>query len=179
MDRWIRHLKEPSIPSLTMTKGQIHAGDPTVTEKQLEDITRSVKTRVHSRRQDLICAIKQNGGCTKVFPDLEQLSRWIAENYVHDWHYELMLVPSAGLKPQRKTTTSTLSATFHETVSDLTALFDHDVISIGRDEYILFDIPADHQRLFHSFPGVLKLLYTTSSSVLGRTMVRSGDERKS
>ena len=101
MDRWIRHLKEPSIPSLAMMKGQIHADDPTVTEKQLEDIARSVKTRVHSRRPDLICAIKQNGGCTKAFPDLKQLSRWIAENYVHDWQYELMLVPSAGLKPQR------------------------------------------------------------------------------
>ena len=74
MDRWIRHLKEPSIPSLTMMKGQIHAGDPTVTEKLLEDIARSLKTRVHSRRQDLICAIKQNGGCTKAFPDLKQLS---------------------------------------------------------------------------------------------------------
>ena len=133
-----------------------------MTEKLLEDIARSVKTRVHSRRQDLICAIKQNGGCTKAFPNLKQLSRWIAENYVHDWQYELMLVPSAGLKPQRKMTTSTLSATFHETVSDLTALFDHDVISIGRDKYILFDIPADHQCLFHSFSGVLKPLYTTS-----------------
>ena len=73
-----------------------------------------------------------------------------------------MLVPSAGPKPQRKTTSSTLSATFHETVSDLTALFDHNVISIGRDEYILFDVPADHQCLFHSISGVLKPLYTTS-----------------
>ena len=74
MDCWIRNLKEPSIPSLTMTKGQIHAGDPTVTEKQLEDIAHSVRTRVHPRRRDLICAIEQNGGCTKAFSDLKQLS---------------------------------------------------------------------------------------------------------
>lgn len=162
MDRWIRHLKEPSIPSLTMTKGLIHAGDPTLTQEQLEEIARSVKTRIHPRRQDLICAIKQNGGCTKAFPDVKQLSRWIAENYAHDWQYKLLLVPSAGPKPQRKTTTSALSATFHEKVSDLTAQFDHDVIKIGRDNYILFDVPADHQCLFHSISGVLKPLYTSS-----------------
>ena len=59
---------------MTMTKGQIHAGDPTVTEKQLEDIAHSVRTRVHPRRRDLICAIEQNGGCTKAFSDLKQLS---------------------------------------------------------------------------------------------------------
>ena len=47
-------------------------------------------------------------------------------------------------------------------VSDLTALLDHNVMSIGRDEYILFDVPADHHCLFHSISGVLKLLYTTS-----------------
>ena len=162
MDRWMRHLKEPSIPSLTMTKGQIHAGDPTVTKKQLEDIARSVKTRAHPRRQDLICAIKVHGGCTKAFPDLAQLSRWIAENYFHDWQCELMLVPSTGLTPLKKTTSSTLSATFRETVSDLTAQFDHNVISIGTDQYLLFDVPADHQCLFHSISGVLKPLYTTS-----------------
>ena len=63
--------------------------------------------------------------------------------------------PTAGPKTQRKTTTTTLSATFHEKLSDLTALFNHEV---GRDDYILFDVPADHQCLFHSLAGVLKPL---------------------
>ena len=116
MGRWIRHLKEPSIPSLGITKGQIHSGDPIV-EKELEDIAHRVKTRNHPLRQDLSYAIKQNGGCTKAFPDVNQLSQRIAVNYQHDWKFELMLHPTAGPKPQRKTTTTTLSAIFHEQLS--------------------------------------------------------------
>ena len=94
---------------LTVTKGQIHSGDPIVTEKELEEIAHRVKTRNHPQRQDLIYAIKQNGGCTKAFPDVNQLPHWVTVNYQHDWKFELMLHPIAGPKPQRKTTTTTLS----------------------------------------------------------------------
>ena len=133
-----------------------------MTEKEVEEIAHRVKTRNHPQQQGLIYAIKQNGGCTKAFPDVNQLPHWVTVNYQHDWKFELMLHPTAGPKPQRKTTTTTLSATLHEQLFDLTALFNHDVIRIGRDDYILFDVPADHQCLFHSLVGVLKPLYTTS-----------------
>ena len=99
---------------LTVTKGQIYSGDPIVTEKEVEEIAHRVKTRNHPQRQGLIYAIKQNGGCTKAFPDVNQLPHWVTVNYQHDWKFELMLHPTAGPKPQRKTTTTTLSATLHE-----------------------------------------------------------------
>ena len=70
-----------------------------------------------------------------------------------------MTPPTAGPKTQRKTTTRTLSATFDKKLFDLTALFNHEV---GRDDYTVFVVPADHQCLFHSLACILKLLYTTS-----------------
>ena len=162
MGRWVRHLQEPTYPSLTITQGEIHSGDPRVPQRELEEIASSVRTRNHPRRPDLICAITKTGGCSKAFPNVKELAAWIGANHRGDWKLQFHLLSTAGPTPQRKTTTTTLSTVFQKEVSDLTAAFNHDVIRIGSDDFLLFDVPADHHCLFHSLAGVLKPLYTTT-----------------
>ena len=47
-------------------------------------------------------------------------------------------------------------------ITDLSVQYDHHQKHIGSDNYVLLDVPANHQCLFHSLEGVLKPLYTVS-----------------
>ena len=55
---------------------------------------------------------------------------------------------------------------FKDAFNDLSAHYNHDAVTIGDEEYLLFDVPADHQCLFYSIAAVSRPLYKGKSPTL-------------
>ena len=65
-------------------------------------------------------------------------------------------------KAKKQKTTSFIAATLEKQCTDLASQYTHKALSIGSDEHLLFDVPADNHCPFHSLEGVIRPLYQGS-----------------
>lgn len=156
MGCWIRHLKQSAYPSQTIVQGEVQCSMPVPSSKGVAKIEKAIKTREPPKQPYYVCAVTKNWGCSKSFPNVQQLAKWIAEQHPHDWKL-LFTLSTTGSTKQLP-----FSVAFQSQVSYLSSQYDHEIISIRREEFMLFDAPQYHQCLFHSLERLFKPLYTTS-----------------
>ena len=156
--------------------GLVHAVPPdSATDSDTEGIIKMTKIRGLSKSPDLVCAMKGTGGCSKCFDTVKELAKWVSMNYGDDWKDQMVLnapkipakrklayvtIPSST--PAKQTPTrhhSYITVAFQHLYSDLYSQYTHEAITYYREEHLLFNIPADHQCLFHTLEGVLKSLH--------------------
>ena len=159
--RWNRYLKKPVYPSRLIISGEVHATNPSIDSEEINEILKIIRTRNHPRKPEYICVMKKDGGCSKSFPNENKLASWIAEQYPKDWRNQF--ITTAKETPPKKPT-SFIIAAFEKQFSDLSSQYTISKLKIGIDDYVLFDVPADNQCLFHSLEGVLKPLYTATAA---------------
>ena len=143
-DNYLR-MKKAQLPALTTNQEET----PEDMEALLESISRRLKTRGHPCNQDLFCGIYSNGGCTKGFEDMESLVRWVASRYGSNWSSTLQ---ARGTVP---TSTSTSSTSSRVPYGDLLQLPGYrEQVTVGLRNFIIFNVPADGNCLFHSLAAV-------------------------
>ena len=91
--------------------------------------------------------------------------KWVSAQYGHDWpnHFTKRKSPSVTstiAKNMPKRSDSCIIGGFKDTFSDLSSQYTHEAITIGGEEYLLLNVPADDQCLFHLLAAVVKPLYT-------------------
>ena len=163
-ERWLRHLKLPECQTKPVVKGQVYAVPPNSDTDSETEVMLSMKTRAHPRNPDLVCAIKRSGACSKSFSSPKELAKWVTE-YGNEWRIHFMTNTKAPSK--RKSTSANSSpkrsksyvvSAFKDAFNDLSAHYNHDAVTIGDEEYLLFNVPADHQCLFHSIAADIRSL---------------------
>ena len=114
-----------------------------------------MKTRAHPRNPDLVCAIKKSGACSKSFASPKELAKWVTSQYGNEWRLHFLTntkLPAKRKSPSAnsssKRSKSYVVSAFKDAFNDLSAHYNHDAVTIGDEEYLLFDVPADHQCLF-------------------------------
>ena len=160
--RWLRHLQKPVYPQRIVISGDVHSSQPTISTDSVEEIMEEVRMRSHPKKPNFVCASLCSGGCSKSFPDKKSLAEWIARNYSKDWRGRFLLTEKRKSEVPKGKQKSFITSAVKSQITDLSVQYDHHAKCIGSDKYVLFDVPADHQCLFHSLEGVLKPLYSAS-----------------
>ena len=99
-----------------------------------------------------------------------ELAKWVTSQYGNEWRIHFMTNTKAPSK--RKSTSANSSpkrsksyvvSAFKDAFNGLSAHYNHDAVTIGDEEYLLFNVPADHQCLFHSIAADIRPLYKGKS----------------
>ena len=83
MGRWNRHFDAPAYPTMTVVQGNQHSGMLAVSTNLTAEIETAIKTRAPPKNPNFVCTINKKGGCSKSFPSVRELAKWIAEQEIH------------------------------------------------------------------------------------------------
>lgn len=141
-DKWLRHLAPPAYPTCIITQGHILVSPTDSSDSEI----------------DMVCAVLSSGGHSRAFPDARQP--------VNGWQLRAIGNPDSRPRSPRKAgkkkATSSIIATVKKDFEDLIQKFPYHQVTITREEYLLFDVPYDHQCLFHTHKGVFSPVYTST-----------------
>lgn len=140
--RWLRFLEPPTYPTRITVQGRKLSAPPP--SSGLSQVHLHLKTRSHPKRNDLVCAIYQKGGCSKAFSNVKELEKWVST--YPDWKTRFQTTAATQPPPKSgtKRAPSSIISAMQKDFADLLMKYDYEEVTIGGEEYLIFDVERDH-----------------------------------